>query len=380
MEANSLKLDALLSISGKRHFTPLSYTLLTFPERGWGKESFASGKLPVDYAVNPIRGIEEDEKFSPLALDVQRPTRLINLDTYPQDGSEFIHLSRLIELYTLETPFFSARQRKMYRYRVVAQLFEKRAMHFKQNRATLVKKFPLQFDLPGKKDKKEWCKVCLGSKLYNEIYDEPCNEEVEGYHPLLSIVSHLEQHMYAVNPKEDENVSPLALDVRRPTRSITLDTYPQDGSELIHLSRLSELYTLPPIFLTARQRKMYRYRVVAQLFEKRVIHFKQNRATLIKKFPLQFDLPGEKDEKEWCKVCLGSKLYNEIYDEPCNEEVEAYHPLLSIVSHLEQRMVKSLLKYLYHWFLAINMHDSIARWIFSLFMCLEDPVEKNAKI
>ncbi|GFY63177.1 hypothetical protein TNIN_250251 [Trichonephila inaurata madagascariensis] len=153
---------------------------------------------------------------------------------------------------------------------------------------------------------------------------------------------------YAVNPKrgieEDEKFSPLALDVRRPTRSIKLDTYPQDGSEFIHLSSLSELYTLQPIFLTARQRKMYRYRVVAQLFEKRVIHFKQNRATLIKKFPLQFDVPGEKDEKEWCK-----------------------------------RMVKSLLKYLHHWFLAINMHDSIARWIFSFFMCLEDPVEKKCQ-
>ncbi|GFV00667.1 hypothetical protein TNCV_2950351 [Trichonephila clavipes] len=110
------------------------------------------------------------------------------------------------------------------------------------------------------------------------------------------------------------------------------------------------------------------------------IELPNNKATLIKKFPLQFDLPGKKkEEKEWCNVCLGSKLYNEIYDEPCDEEVEAYHPLLSIVSHLKQPMVKSLLKYLYRWFLAIDMHDSIARWIFSLLMCLEHPINEKCQ-
>ncbi|GFU09306.1 uncharacterized protein TNCV_1586941 [Trichonephila clavipes] len=123
------------------------------------KESFASGRLPVDYVVNHKRGIEEDEKFSPLAL-------------------------KLEEIYSLPPVFFTARQQKMYRYRLVAQLFEKKALHLKENKASLIKKFPLQFDLPGKKEEKKWCKLCLGSKLYNEIYDEPCNDEVEAYHPL----------------------------------------------------------------------------------------------------------------------------------------------------------------------------------------------------
>ncbi|GFU51712.1 uncharacterized protein TNCV_83381 [Trichonephila clavipes] len=187
---------------------------------------------------------------------------------------------------------------------------------------------------------------------------------------------------FAVNPKrgidEEEIFATLALAVQPPARSITLDILPRDGSEFIHLSRLEELYTMDPCFFTARQKKMYKYRIAAQFFEKRATQFQVDKAILIKKFPLEFDLPG-KDVKEWCKLCLGSKLYNEIYKEPCNEEVEACFPSLSIVSHLEQHMVKSLLKYAYRWFMAVNMHDSIAQWVFSLLMCLERPVEERCQ-
>ncbi|GFY68467.1 hypothetical protein TNIN_191891 [Trichonephila inaurata madagascariensis] len=135
---------------------------------------------------------------------------------------------------------------------------------------------------------------------------------------------------------------------------------------------------MEPCFFTARQKNMYNYRMAAQDFEKRATRFQNDRALMIKKFPLKFDLPG-KDAKEWCKVCLGSKLYNEIYDEPCSEEVEACLPSFSILCHLEQHMVKSLLKYAYRWFLAINMHDSIAKWVYSLLTCLERPVEKKCQ-
>ncbi|GFY73145.1 gem-associated protein 2 [Trichonephila inaurata madagascariensis] len=150
---------------------------------------------------------------------------------------------------------------------------------------------------------------------------------------------------FAVNPKrvieKEEIFTTLALEVRPPAHPITLDVYPQDR---------------------------------IQSFEKRAMQFQADKAMLIKKFPLQFDLPG-KDVKKWCKVCLGSEMYNKIYIEPCNEEVEACLPSLSIVSHLQQHMVKSLLKYTCRWFLAINMHESIARWVFSLLMCLERPVD-----
>ncbi|GFU46791.1 hypothetical protein TNCV_1771971 [Trichonephila clavipes] len=118
---------------------------------------------------------------------------------------------------------------------------------------------------------------------------------------------------------------------------------------------------------------MKRNQTLAELFKKRAIKYHVDRAKLIKNSPLKFNLP-EKDQKKWCKFCLSSKLYNEIYDEPCNEEVEAHLPLLNIISHLQQDMVKSVLRYLYYWFLAINMNDSIARWVYSILICLERPV------
>ncbi|GFQ78693.1 uncharacterized protein TNCT_320151 [Trichonephila clavata] len=170
-----------------------------------------------------------------------------------------------------------------------------------------------------------------------------------------------------------------ALPVEPPTRRITEDTVPQDGFEFIHKSRLEELSSVPPYLLSSVQKKMYWKRVVAQFFEKRAKKLQANRAMLIRKFPLEIDLPG-KDEKKWCKLCLGSKLYNEIYkNEPCSEKVVAYFPVLSIVSHLQQDMVKSVLKYLYRWFLAINMNESIACWVYSLFACLERPVGERCQ-
>ncbi|GFS40978.1 uncharacterized protein TNIN_277871 [Trichonephila inaurata madagascariensis] len=178
---------------------------------------------------------------------------------------------------------------------------------------------------------------------------------------------------YSNSGGEDVIFESTKLPVKPPTRKITLDTIPQDESKFIHKSKLEELHSLEPHCITPKEKNRLWNRTSAELFKKLAIKFQADRLKLIKDFPLKTNLPG-KDQKKWCKFCLGSKLYNEIYDEPCNEEVEAHLPLLSIVSHLEQDMVKFVLRYLYYWFLAINMNDSIARWVCSILTCLERPV------
>lgn len=168
------------------------------------------------------------------------------------------------------------------------------------------------------------------------------------------------------------------LVVERATRRITLDTVPQDGSEFIHKSRLEEELSLKPHEMNERQILKQWAKKKALEFSKYAIKLQNARAYLINKFPLIYDLPG-KDEKKWCLFCLGSELYEEIYKEPCGEKVESHSPILSIVTHLQQSMVKAVLKYLYRWFLAIGMNVSIGRWVYSLFTCLEHPVDERCQ-
>ncbi|GFR25373.1 uncharacterized protein TNCT_464001 [Trichonephila clavata] len=173
---------------------------------------------------------------------------------------------------------------------------------------------------------------------------------------------------------EDPQRAPLAFLIERPTRKITANTVPRDGFEFIHKSRQEDLISGALYMLSPRQKNLVWNRKMADFFKKRAIRLQADEKNLVKNFPLKINLPA-KDEKQWCLFCLGSGLYNEVYVEPCDEKVEANLPLLSIVSHLKQDMVKLVLRYLYRWFLIINMNESIALWVYSLLSYLKHPVD-----
>ncbi|GFY21641.1 hypothetical protein TNCV_1167861 [Trichonephila clavipes] len=82
-----------------------------------------------------------------------------------------------------------------------------------------------------------------------------------------------------------------------------LDTFPQDGSEFIHKSKLKELSSLPPYALSTSKKMMYWERIAAHCFEERAIKLQADKATLIQKFPLQIDLPGKDGKQMVQKVC-----------------------------------------------------------------------------
>ncbi|CAL1288769.1 unnamed protein product [Larinioides sclopetarius] len=144
------------------------------------------------------------------ALFVEHPTRAIDLETVPRDGSEYIHKSRLENANlsfirkedTEDKPLEENEQKRMRQWaRKGAAEFSHYALTFSSDkvRAFLKKKFPkrLKFPKNGPANKQRWCVFCLGSKLcseiYGEKYEEP-SEEVEGNLPFLSIVAHLNQY------------------------------------------------------------------------------------------------------------------------------------------------------------------------------------------
>ncbi|GFS53490.1 uncharacterized protein NPIL_44581 [Nephila pilipes] len=179
------------------------------------------------------------------------------------------------------------------------------------------------------------------------------------------------------NSDDESFFQTKALFVQSPTRPITLDMIPQDGNEFIHKSRLEENCVVRPNELSERQRLKHHGRKMAHEFIEYAAKLNTDKESLRKKFPLTVELP-EKDEKEWCKFCLGSEMYNEIYeDEESFNEKEGHSPLLSIIVHLEQNMVKSVLKFLRRWLKAIGMNKSIGLWLYCLLACLEKPIDQN---
>ncbi|GFT00563.1 uncharacterized protein NPIL_323221 [Nephila pilipes] len=187
------------------------------------------------------------------------------------------------------------------------------------------------------------------------------------------------------NSSDDESFfRRKALFVQSPTRPITLDTIPLDGHEFIHKSRLEQDRIVRPNKLSEKEKLKHHAREMAREFIEYAEKLNTDKESLREKFPLTVELP-EKNERKWCKFCLGSEIYNEIYNEVYeNEEsrnviIEGHSPLLSIIVHLEQKVVKSVLKFLRRWCKAVGMRKSIGMWLYCLLACLEKPIDQNCQ-
>ncbi|GFU35919.1 uncharacterized protein NPIL_610561 [Nephila pilipes] len=138
---------------------------------------------------------EDDMYFSQKALYVEPPTRHIDLSTIPQDGSEFIHKSRLLEDLAVEAVIRNPKKSWKVSAKKMARVFSSLAAKLKTSKALgiLQKKFPKKTEyFYKKKNDKDWCLFLFGSEICAEIYGK-CKKGMEGHLPVLSCVIYFSQ-------------------------------------------------------------------------------------------------------------------------------------------------------------------------------------------
>ncbi|KAG8193042.1 hypothetical protein JTE90_028154 [Oedothorax gibbosus] len=144
----------------------------------------------------------------PKGFFLEKVTRPITLDTDPKDGFEFIHKSRLEdacldfgpkkEIVNVSPTEENCKQTSSSDLiiwgREQTLQFSHLAHKLKNNRKSLMQKFPRTMEFPDL-DEKDWCTFCLGSNMCADIFGEDLpNFVVEGHQPLLSIVLHLDRN------------------------------------------------------------------------------------------------------------------------------------------------------------------------------------------
>ncbi|KAF8787310.1 gem-associated protein 2-like [Argiope bruennichi] len=139
-------------------------------------------------------------------LQVEPATRHLDIHTRAQDGSEFIHISRMedaevnLERNPLpEAPVEDEDKWKRLSMRPAIYQFTRRALEINTKRDQLKIRFPLRLEtlLDVSACRHDWCAFCLGSKLCSEIYSESYLapiEEIAGQSPYLSVVLHFDYY------------------------------------------------------------------------------------------------------------------------------------------------------------------------------------------
>ncbi|KFM59244.1 Gem-associated protein 2, partial [Stegodyphus mimosarum] len=213
---------------------------------------------------------------------------------------------------------------------------------------------------------------------------------------------------------KSEKLLKPAFDLRQLPRSVNINSDPMDGLDYLYRVRL-EAAKYPKVavsdidtthfahlqnfkvensngFIIAKpgfapDHKLQKAQLDLFLHHRRRIL--ENRALLKKKFPRGV-FPKSHEKEEWYTYCLGLEKLDEDTDavvvpeisacEPTAEN-EEFHlnligkpPLLSIVTHLSQRVVIKLLSYQKDWLEeGMFTHDN-GVWIFALLACLEKPL------
>ena len=116
----------------------------------------------------------------------------------------------------------------------------------------------------------------------------------------------------------------------------------------------------------------------ATYFSRLANQLKQKRKELVEKFPRK-KFPSVKDEKAVCLFCLGSDLYQKVYMAEKVDKTANHPPLLSIVLHISQEEIFTLLQYMTVWVMQTNFDHIVCRWIYALLACLQKPISDECE-
>ncbi|GIY71664.1 gem-associated protein 2 [Caerostris darwini] len=118
----------------------------------------------------------------------------------------------------------------------------------------------------------------------------------------------------------------------------------------------------------------------------------ENREQLKEKFPKRYFPPIHKKD-DWCFYCLGAEKYKLVKEDESESsrdtEVELSpkrarfsnspnEPLLSIMLHLNQRRIITLLTYHVDWLEITGFSDLQGKWVYALLVRMETPLDPDA--
>jgi len=96
--------------------------------------------------------------------------------------------------------------------------------------------------------------------------------------------------------------------------------------------------------------------------------------------------PDKKKEGEWCRFCLGSKIWekvketreesSETEEDSCKSEerTEGHDPLVDVIATLPYHVVETVLEYHVTWLRAVGWTRQFGPWLYSLLARLEKPL------
>lgn len=116
----------------------------------------------------------------------------------------------------------------------------------------------------------------------------------------------------------------------------------------------------------------------ATFFSRLANQLKVKRKELMEKFPCR-KFPSITEEKDVCLFCLGSDLYQKVFLSDKVDEAPNHPPLLSIVLHISQEEIYTLLQYMTVWVMQTDFDHKVCRWIYALLACLQKPVSDECE-
>ncbi|GFS80378.1 hypothetical protein NPIL_654581 [Nephila pilipes] len=171
------------------------------------------------------------------------------------------------------------------------------------------------------------------------------------------------------------NKRKASLFVEPATRHIDVDTNPHDGSEFIRKSRLEQDLAADTSYWAPKKKLKLFGRSQAHEFSRYAMELKNNRETLLQKFPRKREYFYRKNgDMDWCLFMFGSEVCYEIYGY-CLQGFEGHDPVFSCILYYTQEEIKMLINLIYKFFNWIGMLPEMSSWLHALLTCLERPVD-----
>ncbi|GFT74412.1 uncharacterized protein NPIL_283101 [Nephila pilipes] len=162
-----------------------------------GSEYIHISRLHQDPAAKPANKDPKKELRKKLYAkqknqNVKPPTRHIDPNTVPQDGSQYNHISNPREDLAAECTNKDSKGESKLHGEQLACEFSIEAKKLKKSKTTPQQNCPKKIENFYEKSDKEWCLFLFGSEICAEIYDT-CTEGIEGHLPHSTSILYFSQ-------------------------------------------------------------------------------------------------------------------------------------------------------------------------------------------